>query len=79
MKIIKDKRLLKRQAVIEEIERFRWIESEKRGYDIGFNKAADHWIVFYALAWLKYHSSESKTYTLRPDLRRYLNDKRTRS
>lgn len=79
MKIITDKRLLKRQAVIEEIERFRWIESEKRGYDIGFNKAADHWIVFYALAWLKYHSTQPQTYTLRPEFHRDLKVKRLKN
>ena len=31
-------------AIIEEINKYKWIESEKAGYDIGSNRAAFEWI-----------------------------------
>ena len=38
------KELLKDRRVVEEINRHLWIESEKAGYDIGFDKAASDWL-----------------------------------
>ena len=35
----------------EEILRHKWIESEKAGHDIGFEKALLDWIVKYRSAW----------------------------
>lgn len=35
----------------EEILRHKWIESEKAGYDIGFEKALLDWIVKYRSDW----------------------------
>ncbi|MGA8655095.1 MAG: hypothetical protein WB586_03030 [Chthoniobacterales bacterium] len=35
----------------EEILRHKWIESEKAGYDIGFERALLDWIVKYRSAW----------------------------
>jgi hypothetical protein len=35
----------------EEILRHKWIESEKAGYDIGFEKALLDWIVRHRSAW----------------------------
>ncbi|MEI6035085.1 MAG: hypothetical protein WCS65_12510 [Verrucomicrobiae bacterium] len=35
----------------EEILRHKWIESEKSGYDIGFERALLDWIVKYRSAW----------------------------
>jgi len=35
----------------EEILRHKWIESEKLGHDIGFEKALLDWIVKYRSAW----------------------------
>jgi hypothetical protein len=35
----------------EEILRHKWIESEKVGYDIGFERALLDWIVKYRSAW----------------------------
>lgn len=35
----------------EEILRHKWIESEKAGYDIGFEKALLDWIVKHRSAW----------------------------
>ncbi|MBF0619521.1 MAG: hypothetical protein HQL19_05080 [Candidatus Omnitrophica bacterium] len=38
-----------------EVERYKWIESEKAGYDIGFEKALEDWIRFYFDAWIAHH------------------------
>lgn len=35
-------------AQIEEINRYKWIESEKRCHDIGFQQAAKEWIGQYS-------------------------------
>ena len=47
-------------AQIEEINKYKWIESEKRDYDIGFQSAAFEWISKYSesfrIHWhTKYH------------------------
>ena len=38
----------------DEILRHKWIESEKRGYDIGFERALVEWITRYRSDWRKY-------------------------
>lgn len=50
--------LLKDKRVIEEISRHLWIESEKAGYDIGFEKAADDWLKRFSGEWMNYHMPE---------------------
>jgi hypothetical protein len=52
---LKADNLLKIPGVIEEINRHLWIESEKAGYDIGFERASQDWIERYAMIWLEYH------------------------
>jgi hypothetical protein len=52
---IPNKELLKNKKVIEEINRHLWIESERAGHDIGFEKAAEDWLVRFSDAWLDYH------------------------
>lgn len=47
--------LLKDPRVIEEIKRHLWIESEKSGYDIGFEKAADDWMAKFSAGWVKHY------------------------
>ncbi|MDD2717449.1 MAG: hypothetical protein PHW04_16280 [Candidatus Wallbacteria bacterium] len=42
---------LNRKAV-EEINRYKWIESEKCGHDIGEYQAAKEWILKYYSEWL---------------------------
>jgi hypothetical protein len=37
----------------EEILRHKWLESEKAGYDIGFERALLDWIVKHRSAWRK--------------------------
>ena len=39
------------QAEREEILRHKWIESEKAGYDIGFERALTDWIMNYRANW----------------------------
>ena len=73
---LNERKLLKKNAVVSEIERYRWMESEKSGYDVSFEKAAENWIVYYALTWLKYHSPSAKRFRLTPLLRRALRAKR---
>jgi hypothetical protein len=52
---IEAKKLLSDRRVIEEIKRHLWLESEKAGYDIGFDRAAEDWLENYAVAWIRYH------------------------
>lgn len=47
--------LLKDQRVIEEIKRHLWIESEKAGHDIGFDKAAEDWLARFSAGWVKHY------------------------
>ena len=41
------------QAEREEILKHKWIESEKAGHDIGFERALTDWIVRYRAQWRK--------------------------
>jgi hypothetical protein len=41
------------QAEREEILRHKWIESEKAGYDIGFERALTDWIIKHRARWRK--------------------------
>ena len=43
--------LLKDKEVLKDIDRFKWIESEKAGYDVGFEKALLDWIVNHRATW----------------------------
>jgi hypothetical protein len=44
----------------EEILRHKWIESEKAGHDIGFERALLDWIVKYRSAWRDERSKQTK-------------------
>ena len=55
---IDSQKLLSDKRVIEEIHRHLWIESEKAGYDVGFEKAAQDWLTRFAPAWMQYHMPE---------------------
>ncbi len=41
------------QAERDEILRHKWIESEKAGYDIGFERALTDWIINHRGSWRK--------------------------
>ena len=47
------------QAEREEILRHKWIESEKAGYDIGFERALTDWIVKHRSKWQKGRKASS--------------------
>ena len=55
---INHEELLKDKRVIEEIHRHLWIESEKTGYDRGFEWAKEDWLNRYAMEWMKYYMPE---------------------
>ncbi len=57
----KEEDLLKNQRVVEEINRHLWIESEKAGCDIGFEKAKADWLNRFSKAWMAYHMPEALT------------------
>lgn len=54
------KKLLSNKKVIEEIDRHRWIESEKAGHDIGFDRASTDWLERFSRAWMDYHMPKLK-------------------
>jgi hypothetical protein len=45
----------------EEILRHKWIESEKAGHDIGFEKALLDWIVKHRSAWRQQRAAEHRS------------------
>lgn len=53
-------KLLKDRSVVEEIQRHQWLESEKAGYDIGFERAAEDWLERFSKAWMAYHMPKQK-------------------
>ncbi len=58
--VMKKEFLLKSPRVWEEIDRYKWIESERLGYDIGFHEAVREWMNRYADAWLKHYIKNKK-------------------
>ena len=46
------------KRVIEEIQKYLWIESEKAGHDIGLERATKEWLKHYGEEWTKYHMPE---------------------
>ena len=56
-----NKKLLKNKKVVEEINRHRWIESEKAGHDVGFETASVDWLQKFSTAWMQYHMPKRKT------------------
>lgn len=57
----KNVELLKNKVVQKEINRHRWIESEKAGTDITFDKAAADWLDRFSDEWLTHHKPAAKT------------------
>jgi hypothetical protein len=47
------------QAEREEILKHKWIESEKAGHDIGFERALTDWIMRHRSAWRKARQNSS--------------------
>ncbi len=63
MKRSVEEKLLEDNRVIEEINRHLWIESEKAGHDIGFEKAKQDWLEKFSKAWMESHLLEKKSST----------------
>ena len=59
MASITDSELLKDREILKEINRYKWLESEKAGHDIGFEKAARDWINSYAHQYLTRHPNKT--------------------
>ncbi|HBO98152.1 MAG TPA: hypothetical protein DE315_01585 [Candidatus Omnitrophica bacterium] len=55
------KKLLNNKKVVEEIDRHRWIESEKAGRDIGFDRASTDWLERFSQAWMDYHMPKQRS------------------
>ena len=51
----RSEKLLKDKRVKDEINRHLWIESEKAGYDIGWDKGSEDWLENYSADWIKHH------------------------
>ncbi len=49
------------KEVIEEIQRHKWLESEKSHHDIGSNNAALDWIEKYYDSWLKWKLTRNRS------------------
>lgn len=50
---LKHQELLKDKDIVQEINRYKWYESEKLGMDIGFEQASREWIHKYSKPYLK--------------------------
>lgn len=50
--------LCRNKRVMQEISNHLWIESQKAGYNIGMERAAEEWIRLYAAGWTKYNWPE---------------------
>ena len=61
MSVETNKKLLKNKKAVEEINRHRWIESERTGRDIGFEQASTQWLEKFSKAWMQYHMPKRKT------------------
>ena len=48
------------QAEREEILKHKWVESEKTGYDIGFERALTEWIVKHRAKWRKTRTDQGR-------------------
>jgi hypothetical protein len=55
-----DAKLLQNTAVRKEIKRYKWIESEKAGCDIGQERAEQEWLELYSNAWGRMHPLNKK-------------------
>ncbi len=59
MATITDSELLKDKDIINEINRYKWFESQKAGHDIGFERASREWITRYSQEYLTHHPNKT--------------------
>ncbi len=60
MKNSKNVELLQNAEAVEEINRYKWVESEKLGRDIGFDEAAKDWLKKHSDQWLAHNTPPPK-------------------
>lgn len=53
--------VISNEQMREEIRKHKWIESEKKGRDIGFATAAIDWIKKHGEEWRKHHSKDTSS------------------
>ncbi len=59
MASINSAELLKDKDILDEINRYKWLESEKSGSDIGFERASREWINSYSKQYFESHPGKS--------------------
>jgi len=57
---------LKDERAVAEIEKHKWFESERAGYDIGFENAAADWIQRFGEEWARYNCSQMNKTLAKP-------------
>ena len=62
---IKNSELLKDARVKKEIDRHKWLESEKAGFDIGFDRAAEDWLNRFSDVWVRQNPGKKTQATRR--------------
>jgi len=65
MSSINNSELLKDKDVLAEINRYKWLESEKSRSDIGFDRASREWLSAYSKQYLAQHPGKSVLLWLR--------------
>lgn len=61
MKDVKNAALLKNPDVVREVNRFKWLESERLGTDVGFEAAARNWLNNHSDQWISTRKEKSFT------------------
>ncbi len=46
------------KTVLKEIMHYKWLQSEKEGFDIGLNRAAEEWIEHYYDNWFSLNAQD---------------------
>ena len=59
MATINSEALLKDRDIVNEINTYKWLQSEKSGQDIGFERACREWINTYSKDYLASHPGKS--------------------
>ena len=79
MASVNNEKLLKNKKAVEEINRHRWIESEKAGHDIGFDTASVDWLEKFSSAWMQYHipTRKASSYISKPSKRTKISSNKT--
>ena len=57
--------LLQDNDIIREINSYKWIESEKAGYDIGFERASREWISTYSEKYFIRHPNKTSLFWIK--------------